>query len=157
PDGQPAANALIRANQGPKMGDGVIITSVWTDTAADASGRYRLYVEPDAYEFLVKAPGVGVARLPKTPIGHGEARALDIRLQPGVIFRATTVDAQTGLPLLGVRLWHWQHKGVEGRSDERGEVTIPEMLPGPFEFQVEAAGYARWWSDDATSEWSRRR
>jgi protocatechuate 3,4-dioxygenase beta subunit len=156
PDGKPAAGARIRANQGPKQGDGVMITTIWTETTADASGRYRLDVEPDAYEFLVKAPGVGVARLPKTPVAHGQPRTFDIQLQPGITFRAVAVDAQTGQPVAGVRLWSWEHKGVEGRSDAKGEITIPEMLPGRFEFSVEAAGYARWWSDHAASDWNRR-
>jgi hypothetical protein len=113
-------------------------------------------VEPDAYEFLVKAPGVGVARLPKTPIAHGQARSFDIRLQPGVTLRAVTVDAGTGQPVADVRLWNWQHKDVEGRSNAKGELAIAEMLPGRFDFAVEAAGYARWWSDGALSEWNRR-
>ncbi len=72
PDEKPAANAIVRADQGPKIADGVMITHVWTDAKADAAGRYRLYVEPDGYEFQVKAPGVGVARLTKTPIVHGQ-------------------------------------------------------------------------------------
>jgi beta-lactamase regulating signal transducer with metallopeptidase domain len=155
PDGKPAANALIRANQGPKMGDGVVITTVWTETKTDASGRYRLYVEPDAYEFLVKLPGVGVARLPKLPIAHGEAKALDIQLQPGITFRALTIDAQTGQPVPRVRLWNWEHKDVEGHSDAKGQVSITEMLPGAFHFSVEAPDHARWWSEDALSEWNR--
>lgn len=155
PDGKPAANALIRANQGPKQADGVVISTIWTETHSDAAGHYRLYVEPDAYEFLVKAPGIGVARLPKRPIDHGQAKALDITLEPGVTFRAITVDAGTGQPIAGVRLHHWQHKEVEGRSNAKGEVSIGEMLPGRFEFQVDAAGYRRWWSEEALSEWSR--
>ena len=155
PDGKPAANALIRADQGPKNAEGVVITTVWTETKTDASGRYRLYVEPDAYEFLVKAPGVGVTRLPKTPIAHGEAKPLDIQLQPGITFRALTTDAQSHRPVPGVRLWHWQHKGVEGTSDAAGQVVVSEMLPGPFSFQVEAPGYARWWSEDALSQRNR--
>src|SRR5207302_10662175 len=51
PDGKPVANARIRADQGPKTSAGGIITNVWTDTQADESGHYRLYVEPDAYGF----------------------------------------------------------------------------------------------------------
>jgi hypothetical protein len=156
PDGKPAANARIRVDQGPKSGEGGIITNVWTDTRSDASGHYRLYVEPDAYAFLVDAPGIGNARLPKTAIAHGQARTFDIRLQPGITFRAVTVDAETGQPVAGVRLWNWQHKDVEGRSDGKGEVAITDMPPGRFEFEVEAAGYTRWWSDDAQSEWNRR-
>ena len=30
------------------------------------------------------------------------------------------------------------------------------MFPGRFSFQVDAPGYARWWSDESISEWDRR-
>jgi beta-lactamase regulating signal transducer with metallopeptidase domain/protocatechuate 3,4-dioxygenase beta subunit len=158
PDGKPAAGALIRANQGPKSspGPGYVIGEIWTDTKTDASGHYRLYVQPDEYEFLVKAPGIGVARLPKKGIAHGMAESLDIQLQKGVTFRALTVDAETDKPIAGVRLWHWQHKDIDERSNEKGEVVISEMLPGKFDFSVKKSGYTRWWSEQTVSEWSRR-
>jgi protocatechuate 3,4-dioxygenase beta subunit len=156
PDGKPAAGALIRANQGPKRFDGGVLTTIWTETTTDQSGKYRMRVQPDEYEFLIKAPGVGVARMDRTPIAHGEARKLDVRLQLGVTFRAVAVDANSGKPVANVRLWAWEHKGIEGRTDARGEVVIAEMLPGRFAFQIEAAGYARWWSEEAASEWNRR-
>jgi beta-lactamase regulating signal transducer with metallopeptidase domain len=156
PDGKLAAGALIRADQGPKQMAGGIATHIWTETKADASGRYRLYVQPDEYEFLVKATGIGVARLPKKGIAHGMAESLDIQLQKGVTFRAVAVDAETHKPVTGVRLSSWEHKDVEGSSNERGEIAITEMLPGKFDFEVEKEGYTRWWSDQAISEWSRR-
>lgn len=155
PDGKPAAGALIRADRGPKRMAGGILTHAWDDTRADDQGRYRLYVEADAYELLVKAPGVGVARLEKTPINHGEKKPLDIALKPGVTFRALVIDSQTQKPVPGVRLWNWEQKDVEGRSNERGEITISEMLPGKFEFSVEGAGLARWWSEDCVSRWNK--
>jgi beta-lactamase regulating signal transducer with metallopeptidase domain/protocatechuate 3,4-dioxygenase beta subunit len=156
PDSKPAAGALIRADQGPKQADGGIVGHIWTETRADTSGRYRLYVQPDEYEFLVKAPGVGVARLPKVSIAHGAAESMNIKLGKGVTFRALAVDDQTGKPVSGVRLWSWEHRGIEGRSDARGEVSFSEMLPGKFDFQVEAAGYTRWWSEETVSPWNRR-
>jgi hypothetical protein len=155
PDDKPAANAVIRADQGPKMADGVVITHVWTDTKSDGSGRYQLYVEPDSYEFQVKASGVGVARLTKTLIAHGQAKKLDIHLKPGVTFVAIVSDAETRKPVRGARLWNWEQKDVEGRSIATGELVIEQMLPGPFQFDVEAAGYTRWWSPDALSEHNR--
>jgi beta-lactamase regulating signal transducer with metallopeptidase domain/protocatechuate 3,4-dioxygenase beta subunit len=156
PDGKPAVGALIRADQGPKRMEGGTLTHIWTETKSDASGRYRLYVQPDEYEFLVKARGIGVARLPKKGIAHGTAAPLDIQLQKGVSFRAVVVDAETDKPIAGVRLWNWQHKDVEGRSNARGEVSITEMLPGKFDFQIEKEGYARWWSEQCVSNWNRR-
>ncbi len=156
PDGKPAPGARIRADQGPKMPQpGYLITHIYTDTKTDADGRYRLYVCPDAYEVSVRAPGIGGARLPKTAIDHGQARALDIQLQPGITFRARVVDAQDGRPVAGVRLWNWEDKQVEGRSDAKGDITIGGMVPGRIQLDVEAAGYARWWSAEATSEWGR--
>jgi len=45
---------------------------------------------------------------------------------------------------LYIRLFHWQHKGVEGVSGSDGMIEIEGMMPGKFEFQVEAKGYTRW-------------
>jgi beta-lactamase regulating signal transducer with metallopeptidase domain len=156
PDGKAVANAQIRANQGPKRADGVRITGIWTETRADADGHYRLYAQADTYDIQVRVPSIGTARLRDTSVGTDEAKRLDISLSPGVKFRAKVVDSLTGKPVAGVRLWHWQHKGIEGRSESDGMVTIADMLPGPFSFSVEANGYARWWSDQSSSQWGRR-
>jgi protocatechuate 3,4-dioxygenase beta subunit len=155
-EGKPVGGARIRANNGPKRADGVMITEIWTEAKTDEEGRYRMYAQADVYDIQVRVPGVGAARLQKTALGADEARRLDIALQKAVTFRANVVDSLTNDPVRGVRLWSWQHQGIEGRSREDGTVTIPDMLPGPFNFQVEVSGYARWWSDEAASEWSRR-
>ena len=157
PDGRPVADALIRADQGPKSANrGYTISQIWTETRSGPDGRYRLYVAPDGYRIEVRVPGVGAARLRATA-GKGEAQPLDIGLTPGVAFRARAVDAQTGEPVAGVRLHHWQYKGIEGTSDANGNVTIDAMFPGKFVFQVGApGGYARWWSEQGASEWARR-
>jgi RNA polymerase sigma factor (sigma-70 family) len=157
PDGKPAAGARIRADQGPRGHSNGILPHIWTETQADASGHYRLYLQPDEYELTVKAPGRGVARLPRKTIAHGKAYQLDIPLEKGVAFRAVAVDATTGKPVPNVRLFYWQEKDIDGRTDARGEVTIGDMLPGRFQFWVEAGGYARWWSEDAVNEWCRKK
>ena len=133
-----------------------MITEIWTETRSDAEGRYRMYAQADVYDIQVRVPDVGVARLKDTAPGSDEAKRLDISLQPGVKFRAKVVDSLTGNPVAGVRLWHWQHKGIEGTSDKDGIVTIADMMPGPFSFSVEAPGYARWWSEQSTTQWGRR-
>ena len=133
-----------------------MITEIWTEARTDAEGRYRMYAQDDVYDIQVRVPGVGVARLAGTPLSADEAKRLDIPLERGVVFRARAVDSETGQPVEGVRLWHWQHPGIEGRSGKDGIVTIPDMLPGRFNFQVDATGYTRWWSDRAASPWSRR-
>jgi protocatechuate 3,4-dioxygenase beta subunit len=157
PEGQPVAGARIRANNGPKRADGGMITEIWTEATTGDDGRYRMYAQADVYDIQVRVPGVGVARLPDTPLGSDEAKRLDVVLDRGVTFRAKLVDSLTGKPVPGVRLWHWQHPGAEGRSGEDGVASIPDMMPGPFQFQLDAPGYARWWSDEAASEWNRRR
>ena len=78
------------------------------------------------------------------------------RCSAGLVFRARIVDSETGRPVEGVRLWHWLHPGIEGRSGADGELAIADMLPGPFNFEVQAVGYTRWWSDQAVSQWNRR-
>ena len=150
------ASTVIRVNQGPKRANGVVITVIWTEAKTDEDGRYRLYVQPDEYEFFAKCPGVGVARLPKRPIEFGEHSQLDIQLDPGATFRANIVDSETNKPVANVRLWNRQHKGVEGRSNADGVLTVGEMVPGDFDFQVEAKGYMRWWSDQAKNLWERQ-
>jgi beta-lactamase regulating signal transducer with metallopeptidase domain/protocatechuate 3,4-dioxygenase beta subunit len=157
PGGKPVAGARIRANNGPKRADGVMISELWTEATTDQEGRYRMYAQADVYDIQVRVPGVGVARRPKTSLEADEAKQLDIDLTRAVIFRAEVVDSLTGDPVPGVRLWHWQHPGIEGRSQADGMVEIPDMMPGPFQFMVEAPGYARWWSEEASSEWSRRK
>ncbi|APW63795.1 carboxypeptidase regulatory-like domain-containing protein [Paludisphaera borealis] len=156
PDGKPVADALIRANNGPKRVDNGMVSEIWTEAKSGDDGRYRLYAQADVYDIQIRIPGVGVARLPETPLSHDEARKLDIRLEPGVTFRAKVVDSITGAPVSGVRLWDWQQPGVEGRSDKDGVATIADMLPGRFNFQVDASGFTRWWSEEAVSEWNRR-
>lgn len=158
PDGKPAPRTVIRVDQGPKILDGGgFFSHVWSETTADAEGRYRLYVQPDEYAFHVKASGIGVARLPKTGIAHGERRSLDIRLQEGITFQARVIDSITGKPVSGLRVYRWEQKDVDCRSDDRGEVTIKEMLPGEFQFDIESDRHARWWCDEAKHEWERKK
>ena len=176
PDGKPAANVLIRANQGPKMDNpAAVIGDIWTETHTDAEGRYKLLVQPDWYALEIRAPGVGVARVPKASdkptaeqpddqslpkpprpkivIGPNEVKKLDIQLEPGIDFRAKIVDNVTGKPVSGVRLWHWQHPGIEGRSDQSGLLAIPAMMQGEFRFMIEANGYPRGWSEEIPDRW----
>ena len=73
-------------------------------------------------------------------IAKGEKRQLDIQLRPGPTFRAIVLDIETNEPVAGIRLWNWRQEGIEGVSDDAGMVTIENMTPGPFEFDVTAVG-----------------
>lgn len=154
PSGTPVAGALIRANRGPKRMEGGVINDLWTEARSGADGHYRLYVEADNYDIQIRMPGVGVARL-KESIADDQAKDLDISLAPGVAFRAKVVDSLTGKPAAGVRFWHWQHRGIEGRSNAEGTLVVEDMFPGRFAFNMQAPGFARWWSEEAASEWNR--
>jgi hypothetical protein len=151
PEGKPVAGARIRTDRGPKMlKAGYMINKVWSETKADSEGRYRFHVQPDDYAFHVTSPGLGVCRLEKIAIGHGEVRKLDIDLQKGVNFRAIVQDSVSGKPVKGLRLYSWDNKVIDARSDEHGEISIPEMIPGEFSFNVESSTHTRWWSEQAT-------
>ena len=45
---------------------------------------------------------------------------------------------------------------MEGRSDSSGNLVIPSMVPGIINFNVDAKGYTRWWSDAAAKEFERQ-
>jgi protocatechuate 3,4-dioxygenase beta subunit len=157
PDNKPVPGALIRANNGPKYGDGFTMTSIWTETKSDAQGHYRLYLLPDNYELQIRVPGVGAARYPKTTVKEGDTTTLDIQLEKGIAFQAKLVDSETSAPVPNVHLDNWEQKGVEGTSDKDGQVTIDGMQPGPFKFAFSAKGYAMWWSAQGTQPYMRKR
>jgi protocatechuate 3,4-dioxygenase beta subunit len=152
PDGKPVAGARVRANCGPKLTAG----EVWNEATTGEDGRYRMYAQADVYDFQVRVPGVGAARLKDTVLGFDEAKALDIRLEPALTFRAKLVDSISGKPVPGVRLRGvGTQPGIDGRSGPDGVVAIADMMPGRFDFQVETSEYGRWWSDEAVTPWNR--
>ena len=135
PDGKPVAGARIRANCGPKMTAG----ELWTEATSDGDGSYRMYAHADVYDIQVRVPGVGVARLPKTELGINQAKHLDFSLVPGPAFRAKLVDSVSGEPVPGVRLRAVANQpGIEGQSARDGVLTIADMMPGRFDFQVDS-------------------
>jgi len=153
---KPVPNALIRAIAGPKRADGVMISEVPTEITSRDDGSYRLYVQADVYDIQVKADQ-GVVRLPKVNISKNEAKQLDLKLSESVTFLAKVVDKQTAQPVEGFRLYRWKHPGVDGTSDSNGLIEITGMLPGKFNFQVEAKQCGRWWSGQSVSQWNHYR
>jgi len=155
-DSKPVPNALIKAIAGPKDAEGVLIGEIPTVTTSGDDGSYRLYVQADTYDIQVKADK-GVVRLPKVDISKNNAKQLDFRLESSITFKAKVVDSQTGKPVEGIRLFHWKHEDVDGTSNSDGSIEIAGMLPGKFEFHVEAEQCGRWWSQQCISKWNRRR
>ncbi|WP_435020893.1 M56 family metallopeptidase [Tundrisphaera sp. TA3] len=157
PDGSPVADAPIRADGGERrMAGGGRLSNCWTVGRSGPDGRYRLYVEPGVYEFELRVPGRGVARVPGQAISSDEARSLDLRLIPGVDFRARVVDDQTGEPVAGFVLPDRQSGGVAGTSDAAGLIRIADLIPGPLSFwPIRSDRYARFWSDEGADALSR--
>ena len=153
---KPVPNALIRAIAGPKRAEGITIREVPTEITSRDDGSYRLYVQADVYDIQVKADQ-GVVRLPTVNISKNEAKQLDFKLSDSVTFLAKVVDKQTGQPVEGFRLYHWKHPGVDGTSGPNGLIEITGMLPGKFDFQVEAKQCGRWWSGQSVSQWNHYR
>lgn len=153
--GKPVADALIRANQGPVQGPGVMISTVWTEARSDRNGRYKMFVQDGRYDIQVSAPGGLAGRLQGITVKKNEAKPLDIPVFPGLVFRARVIDSQTSQPVAGVRLWDWQRPGVDGRSGADGMLRIEGLQPGSVQLSVESADYARWWSKECVSTWNR--
>lgn len=152
--GKPIANALVRADAGPRQAEGVYITDTATETRTKADGTYRHYVQNDTYTVtaltdaeMKVVTGVAVAK-------H-EAKRLNVQLAPGPVFRAKIMDSLTQQPVAGVQLGSWRWKNIKGVSGADGMVAIAGIPGESFEFDVEGkdAGVTRWWSEQATREW----
>ena len=157
PDGKPVANALIRAKQGIIRPDGTESGFLNTDTYSTKDGSYRLHVEADTYDIAVRVPDTGIAQLYEQAISKDQVVRLDITLKPGVTFRAKVLNSRTKKPVKNFKLHNdWRYPGVDGVSDSNGIVKIENMFPGPFSFNVEADGIARWWSEDSLNKYKQR-
>ena len=91
--GKPVPDAFIRANQGPKRADGVSITTNWTETHSDASGRYRLRLQKDTYDLQVTSPAVVRGRVLDAhdqPVANREVRAAASDLRDNRYYDPTT-------------------------------------------------------------------
>lgn len=158
PAGNPVAEATVRAET-PMMRDGRPVGSYWTETKSGADGRYTLHVEPAAMRIFVNQPGVGVFRSETVTLASGESTKVDANLRRSGTLRAKVVDSVSGEPVQGFRLKKWLHNNVfehEGESDKDGILTIEDIPSSVVNFQTEASGYARWWSEQAKSEWTRK-
>jgi|GEM_PF-2782310 len=164
PDGQPVPNTQVRASSPSRRGT-TVIGQYWHETKTDANGRYRLFVIPDTFDFQIRVPESGAARIQEQEIAEGQAKTLNIALKPGITFQAKILDSQTKQPVAGLRLSHWQQPWIEGRSNDEGILTIPDMFADVFKFDVRSNGpgilkvgdthYARWWSEECVSPWLR--
>lgn len=155
-EGKPVADARVVADQGPRMARGYRQGQTVTEVKTGADGRYTLFVEPAGYDIAIRVAGKGVAR--QTVVAEeGQVTPLDLKLSPGVNFTALFIDSESGQPVPGATLSHWQKPGIEGIADERGVVVIRDVPPGAYDrFEVKADGYARWWCEQAKSPWARK-
>jgi len=151
-NGDGVAGAVVRANQGPKQVGMMLVRNIWSETKSDNQGRYRLFVQPDRYELEALSPGIGVANFKPMLIAAGEVRQLDLKLTQGATFHATVVDANTGEPARGVRLWAWKRPVIDATSDESGIVHINNVPLGKYRLHFESDQYARWWFESDPAE-----
>jgi beta-lactamase regulating signal transducer with metallopeptidase domain len=154
--GKPVANALVRADAGPRDAEGVHITDTATETHTKEDGTYRHYVQHDIYAVTALA-GEETQIVTGVVIAKNESKRLDIQLAPGPVFRAQIVDSLTKQPVGGVQLGNWRWKNIKGVSDANGMVAIAGIPGETFEFNVQGkdVGVVRWWSEEATQEWDR--
>ena len=148
-DGKPVANAKVRAVAGPFEVNWGIISEVPYVTRSDAKGHFKLFLPGDTYELFVLSDK-GVSRTPKLTIAPDTRVEKNFVVQPGATFRARVVDSLTGKPVSGFRLR--SRADFSAQSGEKGLIEIPNMYSGPFEWDVEAKGIMRWWSEEATRE-----
>jgi hypothetical protein len=148
--------ARIRADQGPKELDGAVMSNHVTETYSDSEGRFKLLLQPDRYSFHVVAHGLGVAKPESMIVEFGKHPKLEVALTAGASLSLKAVDSQTGLVVPNVRIFRWEDKDFDLRTNDRGEAVIDDLLPGDLEFSVEGDGLARWWSDEAANQWSRK-
>src|SRR5207248_374381 len=50
-----------------------------------------------------------------------------------------------------------QSNRIEGVSNDRGELEMQGLIPGPFAINIDAKGYTCWWSEESSTEWGRRK
>ena len=156
-NGVGVARAQVRANQGPKRVGSMMVRNIWSEAETDEQGRYRLYIQPDRYEVEATHAQVGVAKADPLVIAASEVQQLDFQLEVGATFSAELIDANTGEPASGVRLWAWRRPVIDARSDESGMVRIENVPPGKYRLHFESDRYARWWFKSDTDEYRAQR
>jgi protocatechuate 3,4-dioxygenase beta subunit len=154
-EGAVVAHARLKAIQSAKQADRRVISDNCTHTVTNDAGEFQMFLQADTFDFQIIADERGIERLSQQVV-HGGANELDFALRPGIAFRAVVVDAHSGEPIPDVRIRSSDQKESVGRSDADGLVIIPNLLPGQLEVEVQAPGYARWWSEQCTNELSRR-
>ena len=178
-DGNPAANAVIRAYHTLRFpGKSSEDVLVWHETTSDDQGQYKLLVQPDEYQIMARHPNGETAWLPKQPprdesdngssrprnlsdrtkvnIRRHEAKQLDIQLQPAVEFRAKAVNSLTGEPLAGIWFQQEHYPWIDSRTDDAGNVAIQSLPAESINFTFTADSHRRAWSDGASAAWKER-
>jgi protocatechuate 3,4-dioxygenase beta subunit len=156
--GKPVADATVRART-PAMRDGREIGSYWTETKSGADGRYVLHIEPAEIEIHSTVKGSGVFISPSVRLNEGQTMRVDVKLRSGGTLRAKVVDSMSGEPVAGLRMMKWLQNRTfefEGQSGKDGIISITEIPPSIVDFNIEALGYARWWSEESHSVWNRK-
>lgn len=148
PDGSPVPNVPIRADSGPKLADGLEITTIWTETKSDKDGHYRLYLAPDSYKVQARVADKGVF-YEKIDVPENQATPQDIKLDEGVRFAVKCVDGDTQQPVPGVKISASRQKGMTATSGADGVATFEHMPADKFEFEINSKDHVKWWWPDS--------
>jgi hypothetical protein len=148
-DGSPASDAVVKAKQGPVKAEGVVISSVWTETKADPNGFYKLFVDNDDYILIAQKANNSRESLRKISIKKGQGLKADFHFKQTCKFRAYMIDAQSNNPVADVALADWHKPFKQAFSDKRGYLEVAGLDPGRHYFVINSYGYARWRSEQS--------
>ncbi len=148
-DGTPASGAVIRAKQGPMRAEGVMISSIWTETKTDPNGYYKLYVDDDDYTLFAQSGSSFQSSAGRHKIQKRQNVNVDFHFTQSCGFRAYMIDGQSNKPVVDAAIADWHNPYKQAFSDYRGYLEIEGLRPGKHFFIVQSNGYGRWRSEQS--------
>lgn len=168
-DGAPAPNVRIVGFDQHQLEPLSFEERMMAESRSDDQGRYRLLVEPGQHLIAAGNSSAAIAWLPRRdlareerpllPIRAGEAKPLDIRLEPGVDVVVRILDSVTREPVPEAYMSQDDFPG-QGEfvkyvkyAQKPATFGIRSLPAGPLKLHVSAEGYLRGWSEEASPEW----
>ncbi len=139
PAGALSLQVLDAETGAPLPGARVVLGDV--ERVADARGRVEAELPPGEVAARVSAEGYAPAEARAT-VEEGGRAALELRTRrlppPTGALRVTVVNAQSGVPLPGVRV---TVGAKEVRTDMMGQAGVKDLPPGPVAVAVKSPGF----------------
>lgn len=126
---------------------------------ADVEGRFSLVLKPGDQPLRVRAKGFGESAQ-TVPVPAGEVlEEVRVALKPAVAIRGMVVDAVTGKPVAGARIYRGKLPSESSRptatavvSDEAGEFVLEDGAPDGALLSASHPAYAPVWKQTAAGE-----